>query len=303
MNPTITNSASKIIGNSFNELFANVKSHDDYALVYETVNQLKSLCDQNVLKEEDIHNYLREKDPEFIERTRIGHSLAKPYGYAGDFFIINQIYEEHTTEVPSYKIWDKFFQSLDSCDAVRNRRIYLTDLINTLFNGQQEFHLLNLASGPARDLNDVYQQIADSDQIHTTCVDMDPDAIKFGQKITADYSNRIKFIKKNIFRFQTEEKYDLIWSAGLFDYFDDATFVRILKRMKTWMKPGGQIVVGNFNETYNPSRAVMELLGDWYLNHRTELQLTNIAVEAGFSRAAISVGREEQNVNLFLHMR
>ena len=132
---------------------------------------------------------------------------------------------------------------------------------------------------------------------------MDPFAIQFGRDVTQKYAAQINFVQKNIFKFLTEEKYDLIWSAGLFDYFSDEIFIKLLRRFKSWGKPGSYIVIGNFNENYNPSRTTMELLGNWSLTHRTEAQLTDIAIKAGFNRAAISVGREEQNVNLFLTIR
>ena len=46
----------------------------------------------------------------------------------------------------------------------------------------------------------------------------------------------------------------------------------------------------------------MELFGDWYLHHRTSEQLIYLAREAGFTQSQITVGNEEENVNLFLHI-
>ena len=111
------------------------------------------------------------------------------------------------------------------------------------------------------------------------------------------------FIKKNIFRFNTEDKFDIIWSAGLFDYFDDKAFIMLLKKFRNWLKDDGEIIIGNFNENHNPSRAYMELFGEWHLNHRTDEQLYHLAKQAGYENQKISVGREPENVNLFLHLK
>lgn len=92
--------------------------------------------------------------------------------------------------------------------------------------------MLNIASGPARDLFEFFEENEQPDlKINFTCIDMDLDAINYGKKLNAPYLDQIKFIHKNIFRFTTDEKFDLIWSAGLFDYFKDKTFVSVLSRM------------------------------------------------------------------------
>ncbi len=132
---------------------------------------------------------------------------------------------------------------------------------------------------------------------------MDAEAIKHAKRLNKDYLKSIEFINKNIFRFNTDNKYDLIWSAGLFDYFDDKAFILLLSRFRKWLKPGGEIIIGNFNENHNPSRVFMELFGEWYLNHRTEEQLINLAIDAGFKKEKIKVEREPENVNLFLRIK
>ncbi len=162
--------------------------------------------------------------------------------------------------------------------------------------------MLNIASGPARDLYEYYKE-SKNNFVKCTCIEMDAEAIKHAKRLNKDYLKSIEFINKNIFRFNTDNKYDLIWSAGLFDYFDDKAFILLLSRFRKWLKPGGEIIIGNFNENHNPSRVFMELFGEWYLNHRTEEQLINLAIDAGFKKEKIKVEREPENVNLFLRIK
>lgn len=161
---------------------------------------------------------------------------------------------------------------------------------------------MNLASGPARDLYELYNENKQL-EIESICVEMDEKAITYAKILNKSHLDKITFIKKNIFRFNTEDKFDMIWSAGLFDYFDDKAFVMLLKRLKQWVKDDGEIIIGNFNEDHNPTRAYMEFFGDWYLNHRSEEHLYDLAKQAGFDESKISIGREPENVNLFLHLR
>lgn len=240
---------------------------------------------------------------DFLLSTIHGHCLRRPYGYAGDFSIIDKIYTYHLTPDPRFRRWDEFFHTLSAPKAVRNRKHYFKQTLTRIVGErpEPEVRLLNVASGPARDVAELYGQI-DPARLATTCVEMDPNAIRHARVLTAPFASRIRFIEKNIFRFETTEKFDVVWSAGLFDYFDDKTFVAVLRRMKTWLAEGGEIIVGNFSPN-NPNRNYMELFGNWFLYHRTEEQLAWLATEAGFSPEKIFVGQEAEGVNLFVHLR
>lgn len=67
------------------------------------------------------------------------------------------------------------------------------------------------------------------------------------------------------------------------------------------LRAGGEVVVGNFS-TANPSRAYMELLGDWHLHHRSAEGLRRLAERAGWEANSVRIGAEALGVNLFLHV-
>ena len=228
----------------------------------------------------------------------MGHIRLKPHGYPGDYSIIDRIYT-HAASANNLK-WDLYSLANSAAVAVRNRKEYFKTRATHKLQGGGKF--LNVASGPARDLFEFYGTTRQG-TTYTTCVEMDADAVAYATQLNAAYGDYIRFVNKNIFRFQTDEMFDVIWSAGLFDYFDDKAFVLLLRRFGKWLAPGGEIIIGNFNESYNPSRAYMEYFGEWYLNHRTEEQLLALAVAAGFDAEDVHIGREPENVNLFLHIQ
>ncbi len=237
---------------------------------------------------------------DFIKNTIQGHGYSKPHGYAGDYEIIDFIYTKKISKIPKYKPWDEYFHLQSAPRAVRNRKEYFKEqLFKILPNGGS---LLNVASGPGRDLFEIYNKNPTYNLI-TTCVEMDKNAIEYAKKINKNNLFKIDFVNKNIFRFTTDKRFDMIWAAGLFDYFDDKAFILLLKRFREWINEGGEIIIGNFNEDYNPSRLYMEIFGDWYLNHRTDEKLVSLAKLSGFEESKIMVGREPENVNLFLHVR
>ncbi|MET7256081.1 class I SAM-dependent methyltransferase [Dyadobacter fermentans] len=239
---------------------------------------------------------------EFLAETMHGYVYRKPLGYAGDFRLIDMIYTHHQSGHEAYERWDRYFHYNAATEAVRNRKdFFKNQLLHKIARRKKPLHLLNVASGPARDLYELYGEV-NADMLVTTCVDVDADAIAFASELCSPYAEQISFHQKNILRFSSAEKYDVIWSAGLFDYFEDRLFVMALKRLLTMLRPGGEILIGNFSE-HNPSRGYMELFGEWFLIHRSREELIALSLEAGVQPELITVEQEPLGINLFLKIK
>lgn len=236
-------------------------------------------------------------------KTLQGHVLIKPHGYAGDYEIIDRFYTFHTSPDERLAKWDDFAQNLPAVKAVRNRKTYIKNLLASKLqehNNCEPFKMLNLASGPARDLYEFFEENPDA-YLSAECIDLDKDAIAYATSLLGVHNSNVKFHNKNILRFNTDTQYDLVWSAGLFDYFNDDVFKRLLTRFMRNVKPGGELVVGNFC-TSNPDIDYMELI-DWILNHRSTEDLTRLAMECGIAKENITVDKEPEGVNLFIRIR
>lgn len=269
----------------------------DYPVLDKTLQELA----KEDLSAEQLNALRSFFDEKFMNNTMQGFGIRKPYGYSGDFKIIDMIYTQHTSELPEYVKWDQYFHEQAAPVAVRNRKTYFKSLMKSKLE-KAPLSLLNVASGPARDLCEVYLALARPEQLQSCCVELDPNAITHAKQLCATYLSHIEFHQKNILRFQTEKKFDLVWSAGLFDYFEDRIFAMALKKFRNFLNPGGEIVIGNFS-LENPSRAYMELLGDWYLIHRSPEELIALAISAGFEASQISIQKEPMGVNLFMHIQ
>ena len=240
---------------------------------------------------------------EFLAETLQGHGFRKPYGYPGDFLLLDKIFTNYKTRNSKFRIWDEYFQTQSAPRAVRNRKEYFKDLLSRKCNENPDLKLLNVVSGPGRELYELYMNLSQDTVVNTTCVEVDDYAIAYSKGLNTDYLKHIEYEHCNIFKFENDREYDVIWSAGLFDYMNDKAFLLLLNRFKKWLLPRGEIVVGNFNEENNPSRNYMEIMGDWHLIHRTEEQLLGLARQAGFRKDQVCIGREELGVNLFLHIK
>lgn len=246
---------------------------------------------------QSIHTLLGD---EVLRQTLTGFAYRKPHGYAGDFEIIDKTYRQEQHPDPRFAVWDRLYHAMTAARAVRNRKTYFKQLLAGVKRPGQPLQVLNVASGPGRDMFEWYEETGDR-TVFFDCVDMDARAIAYAQKLNQQYLYNLHFNQENIFRFRPQRKYHLIWSAGLFDYFSDELFVKLLRRMSGWAYPGGHLVIGNFS-THNPSQGYMILLTDWPLQLRSESQLKSLATEAGFGKEAIAVDREPEGVNLFLRL-
>lgn len=274
----------------------------DYKLLDEMMTSLYNGVKQGSVLSEEVDSLKTLFTKEFLMETIHGHGYRKPFGYAGDFLLIDKIYTFHNASNSHFEKWDKYFHYNDATRAVRNRKEYFKQQLLEKINGKNEkLDLLNVASGPARDIHELYLQI-DAGTLKTTCVDLDARAIEYAQELCKDQAENITFYNKNILRFSTDEKFDVIWSAGLFDYFEDKIFVLALKKFLTWLKPGGEIIVGNFSED-NSSRGYMELFGEWILIHRSKEELKRLSMLAGVKEENIFVDQEPLGINFFLRIK
>ncbi|MFN0176279.1 MAG: hypothetical protein ACKVU0_16660 [Saprospiraceae bacterium] len=85
-----------------------------------------------------------------MDETIHRHVLRQPFGYAGDFLIIDKIYTKHCSD--NFGKWDQYFHRHAAPKAVRNRKDYFKQNMVRILRERkgQATSLLNMASSPAR---------------------------------------------------------------------------------------------------------------------------------------------------------
>jgi hypothetical protein len=236
------------------------------------------------------------------ENTLIGHGFVKPYGYPGDFTLIDKIYQFEINQDSRYKNWDLFFQNQPGANAVRNRKDFFLEYCKKLISRKDNAKVLILGSGPASDVHEFLTNHGNGSNIRIDLIDFDQSAINFSMNKNKKFNGQITYNKINALRFNSYDLYDLIWSAGLFDYFKDKHFTFLIRKYVNCLAEDGEMVISNFS-TKNPTKRLMEVLSDWYLNLRTESDLFRIASEAGVDKELVSVEKEPLGINLFLKIK
>lgn len=277
------------------ELFSkNGPDRDEFVMLYGLLNQVK---------DEDIPKIRRLIAPLLNRNTLIGFSYTKPFGYSGDFFIIEKLYQYYTSPEERYRKWDEFLLSSGAVVAVRNRKtlaIGIFEQLNEKAMGLRQ-DVMILGSGPVTETFEFLEKNPDSPLIFEM-LDLDKRAIAYAKIKNRKYLDRMTFHNVNVIRYEPEKKFDLIWSAGLFDYFKNKHFVFLLKKYYQYLNEDGEMIIGNFNID-NPSRKSMEILCDWFLYHRSADELKQFAIQAGIDKSKIDVIREPAGINLFLRVK
>ncbi len=247
---------------------------------------------------------------DFIYGDCTRRSLEKPFGYAGDFKIIDDIYlnNPHTTGFD--RLFDNYFHMSAASVATKNRKEDFKRIIARLIEQkvEREIRIMDLASGPCRDLKEIIEDSpVDYSQCFYDCYDNDPNAIEYAKKLLGKERN-VNFFKQNVVKLALKKDvnkeipcfYDLIFSTGLFDYLDERVSLRLISNLKKLLKPDGLMVISNYRDKYsNPSLHFMEWCGDWNLVYRTEEEFLKIFCEAGFLKSNLRMEYEQQGIMMY----
>jgi len=307
MNNTISRIKSEI--DSFVEYLPIISTEDEGKFDDAISNFLINIDDlSNELPEnrKELQKYCFDNCAHELEKGIIGpRCRQKPAGYAGDYLIIDWLYTKQMETNGEGKLWDEFNHRQAAAKGVRSRKKYFCEVLSNLC--QEKTYspsVLNLASGPCRDVAEAIKELNECAKgIHFHCVDIDKDAIDYGKKMVNNLRSVASFQWEinNVFKLRPFNQYDLVWVAGLFDYLNDRCAISLLKKMISWIKPGGRIIFGNAHPS-NPSLNYMEWCLDWSLIHRTTEEILSICEQAGILRTKVSLEKEDQGVWIFANI-
>lgn len=237
----------------------------------------------------------------FLFGEFIKWSYDKPFGYSGDFKIIDDIYRNCPRTNGFDRLWDNYFQSLAICKAVRERKDDFKKIILDVVRERigHDIRIMNLACGPARELKELIESDKNRElsKVFFDCYDLDLEALDYAKSLINGGGN-VKFSQKNAIRIALKkevkdeimDEYDLIYSSGLFDYLDERIAIRLVSNLKKLLKKNGILAVANVGDKYcNSSAGWMEWVAEWNLIYRSEAQFRKIFLNAGFPQQSLRI--------------
>ncbi len=217
------------------------------------------------------------------------------------------------------KLLNIFILRQAPAEAHRNRVKYL---VKTLVEEGQRLSQLgrgmrvfNIGCGPAGEVQQFLSEQHLSNRTQFTLLDSNDETLRYTGGVLQGLASKfnrttpIRLVKKSVQQLIKEsvraksggEEYDLIYSAGLFDYLNDRICAMIIQLGYELLAPGGLLLVTNVDAS-NPIRNIMEHIYEWHLIYRTGEQFGSLtkALPAG---AQCKVHAELTSTNLFLEIR
>ena len=234
-------------------------------------------------------------------------TIEKPYGYAGDFKIIENIYENSPETVGVDRLFDNYYMMSAICITVRNRKNDFKRMVTDFVSKRQgeSLRIMDLASGPCREVQELYTENKELyKNVTFDCYDSDKHSIAFASERLKNFPN-VNFIHENAARIAfrkdihslINQKYDIIYSTGLFDYFEERVSTKLIANLRQLLNPNGVMIISNVRDKYsNPSLYFMEWVGEWPLVYCDDDSFRNYFVNAGFKKSQLKLNYEQQGI-------
>lgn len=240
-----------------------------------------------------------------------GRAWRKPQGYAGSVQMLEDIALVRRSPHLHLRRWDDFFHAQASIVAMRRRSAWFEHQVLQACEraAGHTLRVLNVACGASREVHNLLSQHPGL-PVHFTCVDLNPQAISQARQLCAPWPEQVTLKRSNALRLRGTQPFDLVWSAGLLEDFDDRGAITLIARLLALVAPHtGELVLSNFSDT-SPGQAFLTWC-DWPLVHRSPARLSQLA-ERALSAAhrtdlGVKVQAEDGNdpgegVNLYLRL-
>ena len=291
-----TNGEPEAVKNAIQEAIIRTEGPAFRKFLQGTIDELINLTAEFTTAEHQRHGYyFRNHLREFIMICPFAaRSNLKPRGYAGDSGQMRMIYlNDYQGDSTFAKLLHKHAVEHAASQSVRNRIKLIPQMIEAYCSQSQgsqldRIDILSVGSGAAFELKDIYKSSRDCTKYHFVLFDQDPIALGEATAVATaieksiDARPQISYVEGSVRTMLFSHRglkhsgqFDFIYSLGLFDYLNSRVAEAVLSRLFCLLKPGGQLVIGNFSVS-NPSRYYMEYWGDWVLLHRTRKEFRRL---------------------------
>lgn len=208
-------------------------------------------------------------------------SNEKPRGYSGDAVLIDYMYRLKSCNLQDSFLGRELYGHLSCCESVSAVRWRANHIANEIESFQKQLgkkiDVFSVASGHLREL--AYIPDADQKINRYLCLDQDERSNNEVKKTYEQYDfveiidDSINHIYK---RKLVDQKFDFIYSSGLFDYLNDKLASRMIEILYNNLKEGGQMIIPNFKKGIE-EKIYMDTFMKWNLIYRDETEMLSLA--------------------------
>lgn len=209
-------------------------------------------------------------------------AFSKPRGYPGDAVLLDFLYREPSvqhhieTATPLGRAIYEFQAACPCAESVRWRREFLARTLDETASRVANPEVLSLACGHLREAAD---SLAVRNNLIKRFVAFDQDERSLRLIQSEKNGANIECVRGGIKEFITGKtklgEFDLIYSAGLYDYLSDAAARLLTRGLFSLLKPKGRLLIANFLPG-NIECGYMEAFMGWKLLYRTRAQFERV---------------------------
>lgn len=206
-------------------------------------------------------------------------SILKPHGYSGDYVMVEWMYDledgagNDPTQPALINCLDYTFATIHSVRSLWERRRWFASLLQEEFRRNENLSILDVGCGGARYIRDFLSTKSALRGMQLTLLDQDAAAIAFAKNhALAAWREHIHAVTapiKHITAVLPEAEYDVIISAGLFDYLSDDLAAMLIRYLLSQTKAGGVLAISNFHPD-DKSAVCKDWGADWRIFFREE---------------------------------
>jgi extracellular factor (EF) 3-hydroxypalmitic acid methyl ester biosynthesis protein len=218
-------------------------------------------------------------------------SFSKPRGYAGDAVLIDMIYFPQKTDLSSVssigkEIYRYNTRSPLSC-TLRKRMSLTADYIDEFAKQRDNISVLSVASGHCRELK-YSEAMKNGDVERFVALDNDESSLEFMKNEYKEMNlEAVPLSVSDIIKGKSQlGEFDLIYSAGLYDYLSNRFAQKLTSQLYKMLKPGGKLMLINIAQEYDEV-GYLESFMDWVMVGRGKRETLELASDLRTNEPAI----------------
>ncbi|MBD3245407.1 MAG: response regulator [Candidatus Omnitrophica bacterium] len=267
-------------------------------------------------------DYFREEILPFLGYPQINKRIYyKPIGYAGDFLVMEYIYnyngqENFLGDSSFEKLVNHFTCNIPVTNANIVRKNYLKQKIKDAAQRNNSAKVLSVGSGSGRELVELLEEQSLPAGLCFTALDLEPLALDFLKEQVFGVAREkreivhVEFINMDIIALIRQknnsellQENDLVYVSGVYDYLHDRIARLLLQKLFELVRPGGQLVVCNISSEKQFLRAYYEFLGGWDMIYRNREKMMSWVEELPGVKSAVFEEESDENRYHFLSIK
>jgi len=278
------------LANDNADSFSKEKSKEFTDFITHTVNQLIVIQDFIEPTELfDMRKRIMNRILEYIGDSEVvRHSIEKPYGYVGDFMLLEKIVQNITNASGLGYYFDRLQLDFPASVACRTRAIWVADELTAVLNNKSDksMKILDIGSGTAP----VERLLLDNNpelELDLTAVDIEPAALSFLEQELKDKTHALDLLRIDLRRDEAAEQLadiandiDACIAIGILEALRDEEVVNVIRSLMKSMPKGSLLFIESFLPDH-PARPYLEWFMDFHLGYRSPEEVIKLLELSG----------------------